>query len=334
MPVLCRLLEPGAQQARPKASGRNWVRGLIGPSLGCVKRASAVVLVVSLTIGLAACGNKRGDEEAITSVSGPALVDAGEVVVIRRDGTISAVSRSGDTVDRLGTLPPGTGEPDAVAVSADGTLVLVSTVRADDDDSSVCAALVFQVLAGGKLRELAQGAAIALSGDGTRLVYFRHGTVDGFCRRTALVVRNLPDGVERTVMTQRDAQVLGTPPEWPVNWSTDSAQIAHVTKTGVALTQVASGVTTSIVGPGTGPLAPAWLPDGRLVVLQGCCIGPMSVRSAASDSEIFPVSTPVRSMRAARDGFGVWFTAEDEGLLYWDGRSVTKVFSDALLTSG
>lgn len=295
------------------------------------------LLGCALLMGLSACGDAsvRAGGARETPVAGPALVGAGHVVVVRRDRTIATVAASGEVVDDLSTLPPQAGEPDAVAVSTDGQVVLVSAVKQDDDVPSVCAATVLQVLADGRTRELAEGAGIALSGSGRRLAYFRYATVDGFCRRTSLIVRDLADGAETTVTTLRDGPVGGTPPEWPVNWSPDEAQIAHVSRTGAVVTQVGTGATAAVdEGDGGRPLAPAWLPDGRLVVLHGCCIGGGSVRATGAAVEVFAVPGPLRSLRAGRDGVGAWFTVEDQGLHHWDGRDARAVLGDALLTSG
>lgn len=50
--------------------------------------------------------------------------------------------------------------------------------------------------------------------------------------------------------------------------------------------------------------------------------------------DLFAVPGPLRSLRPGRDGRGAWFTVEEQGLRYWDGAAVRKVFDDALLTSG
>jgi hypothetical protein len=213
--------------------------------------------------------------------------------------------------------------------------VLVSAVRYDDDDPEICAASVFQVLPGMRLRQLADGAAIALTADGLRLAYYRYANTGGFCRRTELVVRDLTDGSERTVPTPADGLVGGTPPEWPVNWSPDARQIAHVTRTGAVVTDVATGRATVLeAAPRTRTLAPAWLADGRLIALHGCCIGGGSIRVEGTAEELFATPGPVRSLRPGRDGSGAWFVVEEQGLHRWDGTAVRPVYRDAVLASG
>ena len=296
------------------------------------------VLGSILLLGLVACGDTRAPSGTAPEVpvAGPALVAADQVVVVRRDRSIAVVSDDGTQAADLGEVPSEAGEPDAVAVSQDGRLVVVSAVAQDDDRVSVCAAAVLQVLEDGRLRQLAEGAAVALSADGTRLAYFRHATVNGFCRRTDLVVRDLRDGAETTVTTLDDGPVAGLPPpDWPVNWSPDGTQIAHVVEAGAVTTQVATGASAAVTAGTEGrPLAPAWLPDGRLVVLHGCCLGGGSLRTTSPALEVFAVPGPVRSLRAGRNGVGAWFTVEEQGLHHWDGRQVRAVYSDALVTSG
>jgi len=289
-----------------------------------------------LLVSLAACGDVPGRAAAprSTPVHRQPLVGPGQVVVVRSDRTIAAVSSSGELAERLAALPPQAGEPDAVAVSPDGRLVLVSAVRSDDDEPSVCSATVLQVLPDGATRQLAQGAGIALSDDATRLAYFRYAQERGFCRRTELIVRELTDGSE-TAVTGADHTAGATPPEWPVNWSQDETAIAHVARTGAVVTRLDTGETTPLDRGAEGrPLSPAWLADGRLVALHGCCIGGASVQSVAPPGEVFAVPGPQAPQRSGRDGIGAWFTVEEQGLHHWDGRAVRAVYGDALLTSG
>ena len=263
------------------------------------------------------------------------LVQPGQVVVLRADRTLVAVSHDGEVAAVLASVPPDVGEPDGVAASADGRLVLVSAVRYDDDAASTCSAQVLQVLPDERLRQLAGGSSLALTPDGSRLAYFRYAEDDGFCRRTALVVRDLADGSETAVPTGEGAVAGSTPPDWPVSLSPDATQVAHVAPLGAVTTDVASGEERPLAAdPGGRALAPAWLPDGRLVALHGCCIGSGRVQVEGSPSPLFAVPGPLRSLRAGREGRGAWFTVEEQGLHHWDGATTRKVFDDALLTSG
>lgn len=286
-----------------------------------------------LLIGLlltAACGDVTRDGAALP-VAGPVLVPEGQVAVVRPDRSVATV---GAQPQRLGRLPDDAGEPDAVAVGRDGRLVLVSAVRWDDDDSAVCSATVLQVLADGELRQLVEGASVALSPDDGRIAYFRHATVDGYCRRTALVVRDLASGSERTVLSLQDAPVGATPPDWPVSWSPDGRRLAHVLAEGAVVTDVATGATEPATEAlAQRALAPVWLADGTLLLLDGCCIGPGRVRTAAG-APVFEVPGPVRSIRPARTGAGAWLAVEGAGLYRWDGAAARPVDRDVLLTSG
>lgn len=273
-------------------------------------------------------------QAAIPHGEGPVLVPPGHVAVVLSDGELAHADEGGQ-VEELARLPDGIGEPDAVAVDPGGRLVLVSAVRFDDDDASVCEAAVLQAGADGQWDRIADGASLALSADGQQLAYFRYATVDGYCRRTSLVVRDLTTGSESTVTELVDGPVGGTPPEWPVNWSPDGGQIAHVDRGGAVVTDVQNGITRPTrTFEGSRALAPAWLPDDELVVLEGCCIGAGSVRRADDGAEVFAVPGPLRSIRPGRDGSGAWLTVEEEGLLRWDGSSLRRVPVEALLASG
>lgn len=285
----------------------------------------------------ARCGNGSAPTNASrvpTDVAGP-LVQPGHVVVLRADRSLVAVSPGGEIVAVLGSVSPDIGEPDGVAASADGRLVLVSAVRYDDDAASTCSAQVLQVLPGERLRRLADGSSVSLTPDGSQLAYFRYAEDDGFCHRTALVVRDVADGSETSVPTTDGAVARTTPPEWPVSLSPDATEVAHVASDGAATTAVASGETRVLeAAPSGRALAPAWLADGRLVALHGCCIGSGAVRVEGSPNALFAVPGPVRSLRAGREGRGARFTVEEQGLHHWDGATARKVFDDALLTSG
>ena len=285
----------------------------------------------------AACGDGTSSLTAsgtAVDVAEP-LVQPGHVVVLRADRSLVAVSPGGQVTDVLASVPPDIGEPDGVAASADGRFVLVSAVRHDDDVASTCSAQVLQVLPGKRMQELAEGSSIALAADGSQLAYFRYGAVDGYCRRTALVVRATGTGSETALPVPDGAIAGGTPPEWPVSLSPDAAEVAHVAPQGAVITTVSSGETRE-VDPAAGgrTLAPSWLADGRVVALHGCCIGSGVVRVDGSPDDLFAVPGPVRSLRAGRDGRGAWFTVEEQGLHHWDGAAVRKVFHDAQLTSG
>lgn len=282
-----------------------------------------------------------GEGPASTAASGvpsdvaESLVQPGYVVVLRSDRSLVAVSPGGEVTAVLASLPTDIGEPDSVAASADGRLVLVSAVRYDDDAPSTCSGQVLQVLPGERLRRLADGSSMSLTPDGTQLAYFRYAEHARFCRRIALVVRNLGDGSETAVPTIDGAVAGATPPEWPISLSPDATQVAHVASDGAVITSVASGETRVLeAAPDMRPLAPAWLTEGRLVASHGCCIGSGAVRVEGSPDALFEVPGPLRSLRAARDGRGVWFTVEEQGLHHWDGATARKVFDDALLTSG
>lgn len=291
-------------------------------------------MLLLLTAG---CGNGPASTNASgvpADVAGP-LVQPGHVVVLRADRSLVAVSPGGEVAAVLGSVPPDIGEPDGVAASADGRLVLVSAVRYDDDAASTCSAQVLQVLPGQRLRRLADGSSVSLTPDGSQLAYFRYAEDDGFCRRTALVVRHLADGSETAVPTTDGAVAGTTPPEWPVSLSPDATEVAHVASDGAVTTALASGETRVLEAASDGrSLAPAWLADGRLVALHGCCIGSGAVRVEGSPNALFAVPGPVRSLRAGREGRGAWFTVEEQGLHHWDGVTARKVFDDALLTSG
>lgn len=266
--------------------------------------------------------------------TGPVLVPGGSVAVVLQDGTLGHVDDSGQ-VEQLAQLPDDVGEPDAVAVDPSGRVVLVSAVSSDDDDASVCQAVVLQAKGRGKLRRIADGASLALSADGRQLAYFRYATVDGYCRRTSLVVRDLGTGAERVVTELVHGPVGSTPPGWPVNWSPDGDEIAHVVDEGAVVTDVSTGATRPTRRfDGSSALAPGWLPEAGLVVLEGCCIGGASARSVADGDEVFAVPGPLRSLRAGRDGSGAWLTVEEGGLLRWDGRTLRRVVEDAVLSSG
>ena len=263
------------------------------------------------------------------------LVPAGHVVVLRADGSLVTVSRGGEVAAVLASVPPDIGEPNGIAASADGRLVLVSAVLHDDDAPSTCSGQVLQLLPGGRLRKLGDGSSVSLTPDGTRLAYFRYAEAAGFCRRTALVVRDLGDGSETTLPTPDGAVAGTTPPAWPVSLSPDATEVAHVSSEGAVITTVATGETRALeAAPDGRALAPAWLTDGRLVAMHGCCIGDGAVRVDGSPTALFEVPGPVRSLRAGRDGRGAWFTVEEQGLHHWDGVTASKVFDDALLTSG
>jgi hypothetical protein len=202
---------------------------------------------------LAGCGQEAPTDAVSGSgemtADGPVLVEQGAVAAVRRHRSIVTVDHAG-AVHQLAELPDDVGEPDAVVVSEDGRLVLVSAVRWDDD-SSVCTGRVLQVLA--------DGASMALSADGGRLAFFRHATVDGFCRRTELVVRKLDSGAEAVVLSLKDAPVGATPPSWPVSWSPDGTQIAHVLEDGAVVTDLETGRTAPVA---TGATAPCWRRSG------------------------------------------------------------------------
>lgn len=299
-----------------------------GPGLRA--HLSCVLLLLA-----AACGDGASSPTASgipADVADP-LVQPGHVVVLRADRSVAAVSPRGEVTAILGSVPPDIGEPDGVAASADGRLVLVSVVQYDDDAPSTCSAQVLQVLPGERLRRLADGSSISLMPDGSQLAYFRYAEDDGFCRRTA--VRDLADASETAVPTSRGAVAGLTPPEWPVSLSPDATEVAHVTMEGAVTTTMASGQTRGLKAAADGrALAPAWLTHGRLVALHGCCIGSGAVRVDGSTNDLFAVPGPLRSLRAGRDGRGAWFTVEEQGLHHWDGAAARKVFDDALLTSG
>lgn len=298
-------------------------------------------LRVQLSCVLLLLGAGCGDgASSATSSNVPAavaepLVQPGHVVVLRADRSVAAVSPAGEVTALLGSIPPDIGEPDAVAASADGRLVLVSAVQYDDDAPATCSGQVLQVLPGERLQKLADGSSISLTPDGGQLAYFRYAEDDGFCRRVALLIRDLGDGSE-TAVPIADRAVAGvTPPEWPVSLSPDATEVAHVTPEGAVTTTVASGQTRTLeAAQGGRALAPAWLADGRLVALHGCCIGSGAVRVDGTANDLFAVPGPVRSLRAGRDGRGAWFTVEEQGLHHWDRTAVRKVLNDALLTSG
>ncbi len=300
-----------------------------------VRRALASLVLLAL---LPSCGDAAQTSAASAGAAvrreGPVIVPVGEVAAAQQDRTIGRVAGNG-RFERLGELPVEAGEPDAVAVSQDGRLVLVSAVRSDDDDASVCQAVVLQVLVDGGLQRIADGASLALSADGRRLAYFRHATFDGFCRRTDLVVRDLGSGAESTVLRLADAPVGATPPSWPVNWSPDGDRLVHVTSDGAVVTDAATGETVPVsTTAGRSALAPAWLPDGRLIVLDGCCIGTASMRTADGGEEVFAVDRPVRSIRPGRRGTDVWLAVEEGGLVRWDGTVLRPVLPDVLVASG
>lgn len=303
-----------------------------------IVRTARPLLALVVVALAAACGDGRATSSASLQgtpvpVAAP-LVGPGQVAVVRGDRSVVTVSETGAQASVLAKVPAAEGEPDAVAVSADGRLVLVSAVQ-DDDDSADCSAAVLQVLPGGELRRLAEGASLALTADGSRLAYFRYDGSDGACRRSELVVRDLADGADSVVAELEDGVGGGTPPEWPVSWSPDGTQVAHVTQAGAAVTTVATGQTQVLpVAPGSRALAPAWLGDGRLVALHGCCVGSVSIRDASSGREVFPAPGPLRSLRPDRRGSGAWFTVEEQGLHRWNGAAVRQVFADAPLTSG
>jgi hypothetical protein len=270
---------------------------------------------------LAGCGQEAPTDAVSGSgemtADGPVLVEQGAVAAVRRHRSIVTVDHAG-AVHQLAELPDDVGEPDAVVVSEDGRLVLVSAVRWDDD-SSVCTGRVLQVLA--------DGASMALSADGGRLAFFRHATVDGFCRRTELVVRKLDSGAEAVVLSLKDAPVGATPPSWPVSWSPDGTQIAHVLEDGAVVTDLETGRTAPVAtGRDRTVLAPVWLPDGRLLVMDGCCIGGGTMASAGTGEVVRPVDAPVRSARPERGrGVGVWSAREEDGLVHRDGATSTQV---------
>lgn len=290
-----------------------------------------------LLLLLAGCGDASTSDTAsgqpVESPREP-LVQPQHVVVVRADGSVAAVSPDG-VAEVLAAIPPDIGEPDAVAVSADGRLVLMSSVKYDDDAPSTCSAQVLQLLPDGRLRKLADGSSVSLTSTGSHLAYFRYAEVENFCRRTALVVRDLRNGSENVVPITGGAVAGGTPPEWPVSVSADTTQVAHVAAEGAVVTTVATGNTRVLrEAQGDRLLAPAWLADGRLVAMHGCCIGGGAVRAEGTTNDLFEVPGPVRSLRAGRDGVGAWFTIEEQGLHHWDGTTTRKVFDDALLVSG
>lgn len=317
-------------------------RARLHPASPAPIRVTSLVGVLAALLGLAGCGANTGDAgatdrvEAIASPDqGPALVPPGHVAVVRSDRTVARVDPTGRQVETLAQLPVDAGEPDAVAVSPDGRVVLVSAVRSDDDEPSICSAVVLQVISDGRMRPVADGAGLALSADGQQLAYFRYASVDGFCRRTRLVVRDLATAAESTVADPTDGLVGGTPPTWPVNWAPDGTEIAHVLDRGAVVTDVRTGATARASDVVAGrSLAPGWLPDGTLVVLEGCCIGSGSIRAAEGGREVFAVPGPVRSIRAARSGPGLWLTVEEGGLFRWDGATLRLVLADTLLSSG
>lgn len=287
---------------------------------------------------LAGCGDASTFDTAPEGPVGSSrepLVQPQHVVVVRADRSVAAVSPDGKAAEVLAAIPPDIGEPDAVAASADGRLVLVSSVKYDDDAPSTCSAQVLQVLSDGRLRTLADGSSVSLTPTGSHLAYFRYAEAQGFCRRTALVVRDLSDASENVVPVTGGAVAGGTPPEWPVSVSADATEVAHVAAEGAVVTTVETGDTRVLrEAQGGRPLAPGWLADGRLVAMHGCCIGGGAVRAEGTAIDLFDVSGPVRSLRAGRDGIGAWFTIEEQGLHHWDGTTTRKVVDDALVTSG
>jgi hypothetical protein len=236
-----------------------------------------------LVVTLSSCGQGSPTD----AVSGPEWLpqtgrssSGDEVAAVTRNRSIVTVDRAG-AVRQLAELPADIGEPDAVVVSEDGRLVLVSAVR-------------------------------------------------------WLVVRKLDSGAEAVVLSLKDAPVGATPPSWPVSWSPDGTQIAHVLEDGAVVTDVETGRTAPLAaGRDRTVLAPVWLPDGRLLVMEGCCIGGGTMVSADTGEAVLPVHAPLRSARTERDrGVGIWLALEEDGLVRTHRATSTQVLPDVLVASG
>jgi hypothetical protein len=163
----------------------------------------------------------------------------------------------------------------------------------------------------------------------------------------ALVLREVATDKETVWDLPGEDPAMGTPPSWPLNWSTDGERVALVRDRSVLVLAV-DDLTHSLVmatADAEGSVsadAPVFLDAQRLAVLGGCCVGDLPVESidlvSGARTVLFAAPAPIRSIRRDREGAGLWFTVEERGLWRWDGQGAPRAVGGdaekALLVSG
>jgi hypothetical protein len=323
------------RNARPRTA-----RAVVAPLLTALLVAAVVVAVFSLVRG------GRSDNTtpptsaagAMRSISPP--ISADQTVILTPRLTLLAIDEHGATVRRLGMVRMRLGaEVDALDVSGDGRHVIVSIVN---DHDRACSATVYSLGDDGRLHRLFRGGAATFSPDGARVAYLQYTRSGEFCYRTRLAITNLGDGSKVVLPLVGGRTLEGNPPEWPLNWSPDGTELAYVGKHGIALATTADGHRyVQRIVTADGRLAPVFTRNDALAVYTGCCSGNAQQVTAISLSgkpatTLFPLNSPVRSIRSDRGGHGLWLTTEESPntLWHWDGTRLRPLPVQALIASG
>lgn len=273
---------------------------------------------------LGACAEGTVTSTTSASLQGSTPVPDGAVVAVLADRTVPMLDAGGTTVGLLTSLPADVGEVTNVSVAPDRRTVLVSAI---DDRDGACRPHVLLAQPGGAYREVLGGSGAVFSPDGGRVAYWRYAPVDGFCRQTEVVLQDVATGAETGWPLPSGPQLRGNPPQWPMSWNPDGSSLALVADNTVLvldterLTHTRVDTTPPSSG-GTGATAPVFTAAGTVAVMDTCCVPVMTMQAVdvatTVRTDLFQVPAPVRSI--SRDGSGgLWLTAEEAGLLHWDG---------------
>ncbi len=286
------------------------------------------VLWLAAATMLTACGaGSTSSAEPATaptaSLTGSTLIPDGAVVAVLADRTVPVLDAEGTVVGQLGTLPADVGEVTHVSVAPDRRTVLVSVV---DDHDETCRPQVLLAQPGGSFTQVLDGSGAVFNPDGSRVAYWRYAVVDGFCRQTELALRDVATGEQTTWRPPAGPQLRGNPPQWPMSWSPDGAQLALAHDRTVLILDTQrlthTSVTATPAPDTTGVTAPVFTGESTVAVMDTCCVPVMTMQdvdlATGVRTDLFAVPAPVRSI--GRDGSGgLWLTVEEVGLLHWDG---------------
>jgi hypothetical protein len=213
------------------------------------------------------------------SARAQALVPRGDLLVetgIGLSRRLRVLDRAGHPVRRSAPVIRR-GMWSAIELARDRRHAFVSSCRpcfalGPASDEAEPAVLYELNLADGHKRFIAHAVSPALSPDHTRLAYLALRPIPEMYEQTALVVRDLRTGAQRSIPFVPTVSI-GAPPELIVNWSPDGRLIALVDKAEtVALvepnTAISIGAQPALAGE-----APVFLDSNTLIVLANCCTG-------------------------------------------------------------
>jgi hypothetical protein len=244
------------------------------------------------------------------------IVPRGTTLVADTRGRMRVLDRRGRLVRRLpGRLPSPL---QALELAPDRRHAFVAILGGERP-----ARLYELDLASGGKRLVGRGVSPSLSPDRTRLAFIATAVEADIVEEVALVVRDLRSGRSRSIPFGTRLG-LGTPPDIVVNWSPDGQRIAVFDGTTIRLvdaTHAARIDTEPTVGvplsAGREPsLAPVFLDEQTLVVLENCCIGKQRLVSidlgSAAQAPFATLRAPPETIRRVQPGLLMTVTALDQ----------------------